>query len=94
MSIEMPAAEVYGLARALWAAEGSAHDIGARLGDPGDVGAPLRTAVESFLECQRMTGRALAGELRWLGDTVDAVADSWLGFDATVLATHARARGR
>jgi hypothetical protein len=94
MSIQLPAAEVYGLARALWAAEVTAQDFGNGLGDPGDVGAHLSTAVEAFLECQRMTGRALAGELRWLGDTVDAVADSWLGFDATVLATHARAHGR
>jgi hypothetical protein len=29
---------------------------------------------------------AVAGELRWLGGTVAAVADSWLGLDGSLLA--------
>ena len=53
-----------------------------------------RAAVEAFLDSHRMAGRALAGELQWLGDTVAAVADSWLAFDGTVLAASGRARAR
>jgi hypothetical protein len=86
MSIEMPAREVYGLARALRAAAGTAEEIVARLSDPGDVGVPLQTAVEAFLDSHRTAGRALGGELQWLGDTVAAVADSWLTLDGSLLA--------
>jgi hypothetical protein len=91
MSIQMPATEVYALGNMLRATVGTAEEITARLDDPGDVGA-LQTAAEAFLDSQRMTGRAVAGELQWLGDTVAAVADSWLGFDGTVLASYGRAR--
>ena len=85
MSIEMPAGEVYALANSLRASAGTAEEIAVRLPDPGDVGAPLRVAVEVFLGSHRTAGRALAGELRWLGDAVAAVADSWLTFDGTLL---------
>jgi hypothetical protein len=91
MSIQMPAAEVYALANTLRATVGTAEEVAARLDHPGDVGA-LQTAAEAFLESHRTTGRALAGELQWLGDTVAAVADSWLGFDGTILASYGRAR--
>ncbi len=91
MSIEMPAQEVYGLANALRASAGTAEEVVARLRDPGDVGAPLRTAVEAFLDGHRTAGGALAGELGWLGDAVAAVADSWLTLDCSVLAGSDRA---
>ena len=91
MSIQMPASEVYALANSLRATVGTAEEVTARLHQAGDVGA-LQTAAEAFLDSHRMTGRALAGELQWLGDTVAAVADSWLGFDGTVLASYGRAR--
>jgi hypothetical protein len=91
MSIQMPATEVYALANSLRATVGTAEVVATRLDHPGDVGA-LQTAAEAFLDSHRVTGRALAGELQWLGDTVAAVADSWLGFDGTVLASYGRAR--
>jgi hypothetical protein len=51
-------------------------------------------AGEVFLDSHRTAGRALAGELRWLGDAVAAVADSWLTFDGTLLDRAGRARVR
>ena len=93
MSIEMPATEVYGLANALRASARIAEEIAPRLGHPGDVGS-LRGAVEAFLESHRAAGRALAGELQWLGDTVAAVADSWIELDAVVVPTVGRASAR
>ncbi len=92
MSIEMPAAEVYRLANTLRGAVGDAEEIGVRLRETPDVGSDLRTAVESFLESHRAAGRALAGELAWLGDTVASVADSWLRLDGSLVPSHGRAR--
>ena len=92
MSIEMPAHEVYGLANALRASAGTAQEVVVHLPEPGDVGHGLTSAVEAFLDSHRTAGRALEGELQWLGDTVAAVADSWLTFDGTVLAGPGRAR--
>ena len=85
MSIEMPAVEVYGLANQLRSAVADAEEIGIRLRDTPQVRGGLTAAVETFLESHRAAGRALAGELAWLGDTVAAVADSWLHLDGTVL---------
>jgi hypothetical protein len=92
MSIEMPAAELYGLANTLRGAVGDAEDIGGRLRDTPQVGTGLQAAVETFLESHRTAGRALAGELAWLGDTVAAVADSWRHLDGSLLAPHGRGR--
>jgi hypothetical protein len=92
MSIEMPAAEVYRLANTLRGAAGDAEQIGDRLRETPDVGVDLRAAVESFLESHRAAGQALVGELAWLGDTVAAVADSWLRLDGSLVAPHGRAR--
>jgi hypothetical protein len=92
VSIEMSAAEVYGLANDLRGAAGAAEDIGARLRDPGDVGQSVQGAVETFLESHRAAGRAFVGELTWLGDTVAAVADSWLHLDGALLPSHERDR--
>ena len=91
MSIEMPAAEVYRLANTLRGGVADAEEIGVRLRATGDVG-DLQAATETFLDSHRAAGRALAGELAWLGDTVAAVADSWLRLDGTLLASHGRAR--
>jgi hypothetical protein len=92
MSIEMPAAEVYGLANTLRLAVGDAEEIGVRLRQTRQVGGALQAAVETFLESHRAAGRALAGELAWLGDTVAAVADSWLHLDGALLAGHGQMR--
>jgi hypothetical protein len=85
MSIEMPAAEVYGLASTLRGSAVDAEEIGSRLGSRPRVGGPLQAPVEAFLESHRAAGSALAGELQWLGTTVAAVADAWLRLDGTVL---------
>jgi hypothetical protein len=85
MSIEMPAAEVYELASTLSGSAADAEEIGARLRGAVPVGGGLQQAVESFLESHRTVGRALAGELQWLGATVAAVADSWLELDRAIL---------
>jgi hypothetical protein len=50
----------------------------------------LQSAVEAFLDGHRTAGRALAGELAWLGATVAAVADSWLALDRALLASRDR----
>ena len=91
MSIEMPAVEVQHLADVLRAAAGDAEQIAVRLGGTPKVGSPaLQGAVDTFLESHRAAGRAFAGELAWLGDTVAAVADSWLRLDGALLAPHGR----
>ena len=92
MSIEMPAAEVYRLANTLRGAGGDAEEIGLRLSDVPRVGGSTDAAVAAFLESHRAAGRALTGELSWLGDTVAAVADSWLRLDGSLLPSHGRAR--
>jgi hypothetical protein len=92
MSIEMPAAEVYRLANTLRGAVGEAEEISVRLRETPVVGGALGAAVESFLESHRAAGRALAGELAWLGDTVAAVADSWLRLDGSLVPSRGRAR--
>ena len=86
MSIEMPAAEVYRLAHTVRGAVGDAEEIGVHLRGSHPVGAGLHAAAENFLESHRVAGRVLAGELAWLGDTVAAVADSWLQLDGALLA--------
>lgn len=85
MSIEMPAAEVRALAAVLRGSAGDADEIGMRLQGAPRVEGPLHGAVAAFLDSQRSAGRALAGELEWLGTTVGAVADSWLRLDGVLL---------
>jgi hypothetical protein len=94
MSIEMPAAEVYGLANALRGAVADAEEMSVRLRDVPRVGGGTEPAVAAFLESHRAAGRALAGELSWLGDTIAAVADSWLGLDGTLLGSDATPHGQ
>jgi hypothetical protein len=91
MSIEVPAAEFHVLAGTLRAAAARAGEIAPRLHGAGDVGDALLPAAEAFLDAHRTAGRALAGELGWLGATVAAVADSWVALDRGLLA--ARGRG-
>jgi hypothetical protein len=86
MSIEMPALEVYALADALRNCAAEADEAQHRLAVPTHVGGPLQTAVEAFLDSHRTAGHAVAGELRWLGETVSGVADSWLALDGALLA--------
>jgi hypothetical protein len=85
MSIELPAAEVRALADTLRERAGDAEDALARLDGRSSVGGPLQAALDGFLESHRAAGRALAGELRWLGSTIEAVADSWVDLDAALL---------
>jgi hypothetical protein len=92
MSIEMQAVEVYRLANTLRAAAGDADLVGSRLRDAPRAGTGLDAGVGAFLDSHRAAGRALAGELGWLGDTLAAVADSWLQLDRSMLAPHGRAR--
>ena len=56
------------------------------------MGGPLQPAVDAFLDCHRTAGLALAGELRWLGSTIAAVADSWVRLDGALVAPAARMR--
>jgi hypothetical protein len=90
MSIEMPAAEVYGLASTLRGSAADAEEIGSRLDGRPRVGGPLQAPLEAFLESHRAAGSALAGELEWLGTTVAAVADSWLRLDGALMPAHGR----
>lgn len=79
------------MAAVLREAAGDAEEIGARLDRAGDVGEALQPAVEEFLDSHRTAGRALAGELAWLGTAVAEVADSWLALDRALLAPRGRA---
>ena len=78
------------MAGTLRGAAGDAEEIAARLHGAGDVGDDLQPAVEAFLDSHRTAGRALAGELAWLGATVAAVADSWVALDRGLLASPGR----
>jgi hypothetical protein len=86
MSIEMPALAVHALADGLRARAAEADEAQHLLAAPGDVGGPLEPALEAFLQSHRTAAQALAGELRWLGQTIAAVADSWLALDGDLLA--------
>jgi hypothetical protein len=86
MSIEMPAAEVYGLANRLRTASGDAEEIAAGLRGTPEVGSPtLQAAVDTFFDSHRTAGRAIAGELAWLGGAIEGVAHSWLRLDGALL---------
>jgi hypothetical protein len=85
MGIEIRALEVHAMAGTLREAAGEADWIGIRLRCGAPVGGPLQPAAEAFLECHRTAGAALAGELRWLGSTLTATADSWTRLDGVVV---------
>jgi hypothetical protein len=86
MTIEVPPAQLYALADALRAQGDEADEVTGRLAGAPAVPGPLAGAVGAFLEAHRVAGGAVAGELRWLGGTIAAVADSWLGLDGSLLA--------
>lgn len=88
--IAVPAAEVHALGVTLGQLAGDAEDAAARFVAGRPVGPRLQAAVEDFLTCHRTAARALAGELRWLGATVGAVADSWEALDAPLLGAAGR----
>ena len=94
MSIEMPAAEVHALAAALRRSADDADQVGVRLSRPAFVGGDLQPAIDAFLEGQRATGCALAGELQWLGATIAGVADSWLRLDGVMVRPHGTVQAR
>jgi len=86
MTIEVPPEELYALAAALRAQGDEADDVAARLAVAApEVAVTLAAAVTAFLEAHRVAGGAVAGELRWLGGTIAATADSWLGLDGSLL---------
>jgi hypothetical protein len=86
MTIEVPPEQLYALADALRAQGDEADDVAARLTGAPEVPGPLAAAVGAFLVAHRVVGGAVAGELRWLGGTIAATADSWLGLDGSLLA--------
>lgn len=86
VTIEVPPEQLYALADALRAQGEAAGEVTARRAGAPDVPGPLAGAVAAFLETHRVAGAAVAGELEWLGGTVAAVADSWLGLDGSLLA--------
>ena len=94
MTIEVPAAELYALGDALRSTAELAAEAAVRLAPPMTVGGPLQPALEGFLECHRTAAGALGGELDWLGRTVAAVADSWLGLDGSLLVPRGSVRPR
>jgi hypothetical protein len=91
VSIELPAEQVRALGRSLSGRAGTADEVRGRLADDGDVDGPLRAPVAALLDCQGAVATALAAELRGLGATVTAVADSWVQLDAALLASVSRA---
>ena len=91
MTIEVPPDQLYALAGALRRQGEEADAATARLRAAPGVAGPLAGAVEAFLEAHRVAGAAVAGELRWLGGTVAAVADSWLGLDGSLVPAAGRA---
>ena len=92
MTIEVPPEQLSALAGALRAQGDEADDVVARLAvATPEIAATLAAAVAAFLEAHRVAGDAVAGELRWLGGTIAATADSWLGLDGSLLAPQGKA---
>ena len=89
--IEVPPAAVYALAARLGDQAGLAGELAGRLGSAPDVGGPLQPALVEFFFCHRTAAHALAGELDWLGSTIAAVVDSWLGLDRGLLGSAGQA---
>jgi hypothetical protein len=89
MVIEVVPEQLYALAGVLDAAASRAAQAGTGLAagrsSGGAVGGPLGEAVVGFCETAQTAAGCLDGELVWLGRTVAAAADSWLGLDARLL---------
>lgn len=88
--IAVPPAEVRALGATLAQLAGDADDAGVRFAAVPRVGPGLQAAVDDFLACHRTAAAALAGELRWMGATVTAVAASWEALDGGLLGTAGR----
>ena len=86
MSFELPTADVRAMAEHLRSATGPAESAAARLSGHEQPGGPLGPAVGAFYDRHRLGAAAVAGELAWLGDTVDAVVAAWLRLDGVLLA--------
>jgi hypothetical protein len=93
-TIAVPVDRVRALAATLTQLAGDGDAAAARFTPGRPVGGPLQAAVEDFLTCHRAAARALAGEVRWLGAAVGAVAASWARLDAGLLTSPGRARPR
>jgi hypothetical protein len=93
-SIRVPPEEVYALAASLGEQAHPADDVAGLLAGAPAVGGPLQAALEDLFLCHRTAARAVAGELRWLGTTISAVVDSWLGLDGSLLAPRGEATPR
>lgn len=93
-TIDVPPAELYALGRQLGDRAATAAEVAGRLTSPAAVGGPIQPALSDLLFCSRTAATALAGELHWLGSTIAAVADSWLGLDRSLLAGRGRAVAR
>jgi hypothetical protein len=93
MSIDVPVLEVFDLADRLRVAAQPGRDAAARLQPDGDTGA-IAAALHDAFDAWRTTARALAVEAEDLGDTVDAVARSWLALDADLLARRGQVLAR
>jgi hypothetical protein len=91
MTIDVPPEQLYALADALRGQGEEADDVAARLAGAREVPGPLAAAAGAFVEAHRVAGGAVAGELRWLGGTIAATADSWLGLDGSLLAPRGEA---
>lgn len=91
MTIEVPPEQLHALADALRAQGNEADEIATRLHGAPEVPVPLAGPVGAFLEAHGVAGAAVAGELRWLGGTIAATADSWLGLDGSMLAPRGEA---
>jgi len=85
-TIDVPADQLYGLAAALENLAGVAHQLDTDLAGAPQVARSLQATIEGFLGDHRTAAQALAGELHWLGDTIGAVASSWVRLDRYLLA--------
>ena len=85
MTIEVPPGQLYDLADELTATSSTVAAVPARLGD-GAVGGDVEPALVSFCAAAAAAATLVAGELDWLGTTIAAVADAWLGLDGSLLA--------
>ena len=91
MTIKIYVPEVLALADMLRNSSGDAEEIAVGLDGAPRIGGSMQSAVEGFMESHRTAGRALAGELQWLGSTFAAVADSWLQLDRALVKPYGRA---
>jgi hypothetical protein len=93
VSIDVPVLELFDLADRVRAAAEPGRRAAARL-QPGGATGVIAAALDDTLDALRMLAGALAVETEELGDTVDAVARSWVALDAGLLARHGQVLAR